>query len=105
MGYGGKRDWKAADGRPELAVARGDRRGTRCAGKSFAGKNAGDPILAPHGRKPFWAESGTTDARGNVRVAKRAHGDGRVPQRNPPSGVVGERKPAAGVRANHAGSL
>src|SRR5215469_2244698 len=105
MGHDGKRGWKTANRRPELALARGDRRSTGCAGKDGAGKNAGDCLLAAHGRKPFWAGSGTTYTRGNVCSAKRPRGYGKPSPGNASSRVVGECKLAASVSADHAGSL
>src|SRR5215467_3427453 len=105
MGYGGKRDWKAADGGSGLALARSGRRRPGCAGKSGTGKGAGDRIFSAHGRKPFWAESRASDARRNVRSAQRARGDGKPPPRNAPSRVVHELKLTAGFGADHARSL
>src|SRR5215467_15570978 len=105
MGHTERCDWKAADRRPELTVARGNRRSTGCAGKGGAGKNAGDRIFSAHGRKSFWAKSGTTDARGNVRRAKRAGGHGKPSPRNASSCVVRELEFAAGVGADDAGSV
>src|ERR1700746_1260944 len=105
MGYGAKRDWKATDGRPGLAVARGDRGSTGCAGKGCAGKSAADHILAAHGRKPFWAGSGATDARGNVRGAERTRGHGKPSPRHASSRVVRELELATGVGADDARSV
>src|ERR1700758_3053043 len=105
MGYGAKRDWKAIDGRPGLAVARGDRRSTGCAGKGCAGKSAGDHILAAHGRKPFWAGSSATDARSHVRGAERTRGHRKPSPRRASSRVVCELEFAPGVGADDARSV
>src|SRR5689334_12277843 len=105
MGYGGKRHWKATDGRPGLAVARSDRRNTGCAGKRRAGESAGDRILAAPGREPFWEGSGATDARGDVRGAKRTRGHGKPSPRDASSRMVRELELAPGLGADHAGSV
>src|SRR6266700_6957261 len=105
MGCSGKRDWKATDGRPGLAVARDNRRSTGCAGKGCGGKTASDHILAADGRKPFWAGSGTTDARGNVRGAKRARGHGKPSPRHASSRLVRELELTPGVCADLGGSV
>src|SRR5215469_13747341 len=105
MGYAGERHWKATEGRLGLAVARGDRRSARCAREGSARETTGDHLLAADGRKSLWWRAGTTDARGNVRGAKRARGHRRPSSRNASSRVVRERKLAASGGADHAGSL